>query len=170
MKQHLKSLGLTLVTAGIFFALLVGAQFFFKNFYIADHFHEKLTQIEGVNKVDIKDETITLTMSDVSNIKKSYQEITAAIQDKKYRIQIIDMPSKKLEEAAEKSEIAIQEGIFRGNFTEMSEYIRELSQSQGITVKIYLDNEKVYLHMREHNKYLYRIIDRPVSTLPDTTS
>jgi len=166
MKQHFKSLGLTLVTAGIFFGLLVGGQFFFKNYYVADHFQEKLTKIDGVKKVEVKEQIITLTMSNVSNIKQSYQEISNVIQNKNYEIIIKDKPSKKLEEIAAESEIALQEGVFRGNFTEMLHYIKNLSGKQGVAAKIFVDNERVYLQLEEGNKYIFRIIERPNIT-PD---
>lgn len=167
MKQHFKSLGLTLVIAGIFFGLLVGGQFFFKNYYVADHFQEKLTRIDGVKKVEVKDLKITLTMSNVSNIKQSYQEITNAIQDDNYEIIIKDSPSTKLEEVAEESEIALHEGVFKGNFTEMSQYIKNLSSNQGVAVKIFVDDERVYLQMEADNKYIYRVIKRPEKSLID---
>ena len=169
MKQNLKSLGLTLVTAGLFFGLLVGAQFFFKNFYIAGNFEEKLSQVEGIKKIEINDDHITLTMGKVNNLKETYQEITQVIQDKKYEILIKDLPSPILEDAAEKSEIAIYEGIYRGNFTEISDYIRNLAGENGITVKIFVDNERVYLQMEEEQNFLYRIIDRPEHALPGIT-
>ncbi|MEL7564292.1 MAG: hypothetical protein AAGU27_05350 [Dehalobacterium sp.] len=161
MKQHLKSLELTLVTAGIFFGLLVGGQIFFKNYYVADHFQEQLTKIDGIKKVEVKEQIITLTMSNVSNIKQSYQEISHIIEDKNYEIIIKDTPSNKLEEIASESEIALQEGIFRGNFTEMSNYIKNLAQSQGVTAKVFVDNKRVYLQLEEENKYIYRIMERP---------
>ncbi|HHT62438.1 MAG: hypothetical protein ACOX4H_00815 [Bacillota bacterium] len=168
MKQHVKSLGWTLVTAGLFFVLLLGIQFFFKNFYVADRFQEQLAQIDGVEKVEVIDNTITLNLGLVPNIKETYEKITGIIDEKDYNIVINDLPSEKLQETAEISEIAIQEGIFRGNFTEMSDYIRNFSETQGIKGKLFVGSKKVFLQLEEKNYYLYRIFDRPEAKNLDT--
>lgn len=166
MKQHFKSLGLTFVTAGIFFGILLGGQYLLRTYYVADHFQGKLAKINGVENVEVVDQKITITLKQVANLKQSYGEITRVVNDEKYEISIKDFPSPELEEIAEESEIALQEGVARGNFTAMSQYIRNLAQSKGVGVKIFIDTERVYLQLEEENKFIYRIIERPDHGLP----
>lgn len=161
MKQQVKSLGLILITASIFFALLLGIQFFFKNYYVADHFQEKLNKIEGIQKVDIKDDKIFISLANVSNIKMTYGEIDNVVQNENYEVVIKDFPSEILEDIALESEIALYEGAIKGNFMDMAGYIRNLSLDNGVSAKIFIDNKRIYLHMEDEDKYIYRIIQRP---------
>jgi len=166
VKQQLKSAGLTLVFAGLFLSLLIGGQFFFQNYYVADHFQEQLLKIDGIKSVQIGDEDITITMDVVSNIKESYQQIDKIISSKNYQIIIKDNPSQQLKEVAAESETAIQEAMTRGNFTEMEHYIKNMAQRQGIETKIFVDSQRVFLQFKSKDKFLYRILERPNSGLP----
>lgn len=160
MHKYFKRLILIFLTAGIFFGLLVGGQYLFKNYYVADRFQEKLTQIDGVTKVEINGDIINITLSKEGELKQVYHEISQIINDQNYQIKINDDSSKKLEIISERCEIALEEGIFRGNFTEMANYIYNLTNNQGVISQVFVDKDRVYLKLEVGDKYLYRIIDR----------
>ncbi|MCR6545918.1 hypothetical protein [Dehalobacterium formicoaceticum] len=161
MKHHIKSLGLTFVIASLFFALLMGGRFLYQNQYMADRFQAKLGDIPGVTEVRIEDRKIILTMNKVSNIKASFQEAANIVGKRDYEIIIKDRPSKELESLVLECEIPLQEGLMRGNFTEMTRVIQEICRNRGIDARIFLDQERIYLSISSENHYLYRIIERP---------
>jgi hypothetical protein len=161
VKQHIQSLGLTLVIASLFFAILMGGRFFYQNYYMADHFQTKLGEISGVTEIQIEDRKIVLTMNYVNNIKASYQKVSNIVGKRDYEIVIKDRPSKVLESVVAECEIPLYEGLVRGNFTEMSHLIQEICRNRGIDVKIFLDQERIYLSLALENHYIYRIIERP---------
>lgn len=161
MKFNLKSLVTTVVSAGLFLGLLIGGYWFIDNYYVADRFEQQLYQIDGVKNVKVENGEITISLVQVSNLRKCYQQIEKIVGDKKYQIHLIDNASPVLAEMGDRSEIAIQESVYCGNFMEMEKYIQDLARQQGATAKVFVDNQRVYLQLALNKNYLYRVIDRP---------
>ena len=106
----------------------------------------------------------------VPNIKETYEKITGIIDEKDYNIVINDLPSEKLQETAEISEIAIR-GEFFGATLLKCPTILGIFRAQGIKGS-YLWAVKVFLQLEEKNYYLYRILigQLKILILPDKGS
>lgn len=165
MKINYRSIGITILFAGVFLGLLIGGQTLVTRYYVADKFAQQLDSVDGVKKVQINEDEITLEMTQVENFRASYVEIDKILGERNYLIKEKSEPSDILGEIADKSEIAIQEAILRGNFMEMETHILECAKEKGATAKVYVDSDRVYLQLELAKDYKYLVIERPDNLL-----
>jgi len=161
MKPNFKSIGWTVVSAGLFLSLLIGTQLLVKNYYMADRLEDKLINVNGVKKVLINNGKIELTLGRVDNIKTVYEDAEKQLDSKDFQIMLLDHPSKQLVEIADESEVALQEAMIRGNFTEMVEFINKLAAKSGVNARVFVDSKRIYLQLKSGDNSLYRVLDRP---------
>lgn len=165
MKVNYKSIGITIIFVGAFLGLLIGGQTLVARYYVADKFAQQLDGVDGVKNVHVNQDEITLEMTQVENFRELYVEIDKIIGERNYSIKVKSESSDILEEIADKSEIAIQEAVLRGNFMEMETHILECAREKGAVAIVYVDNDRVYLQLESAKDYKYLVIDRPDNLL-----
>ncbi|MGI6712824.1 MAG: hypothetical protein ACOX4L_08970 [Bacillota bacterium] len=161
MRFNIKSIAIIIFLTALFVSILIGIQLYIKNNYMEDHLKEQLYQINEIKNVSLEDNKIFLTLEKVDNLKTIYYEIEKILEKKNYQIVILDNSSKQLKEIADESELALQEAIVRGNFTDMKEYINDIALQHGAKIKIFVDSKRIYFQLDLDQKSLYRIIERP---------
>lgn len=77
------------------------------------------------------------------------------------RVVIRDEPSPRLLEIYHRMHFAVQEGISTGLYARMAEAIDELLQEEdGVEQRVYVGDRHVFVHLREGESDLYRVIPR----------
>jgi hypothetical protein len=160
-------------------AVLFGGQLLWNKYAVANPINEMFKNIDGVESATVGRLTdqgknnekfkIYVRLSNVPDLQKAYGEITDGLNQidsgKKYDIVIEDKRTPDLERFYYDIHYYIQEAISTGNFATMAERIEAKAETAGITAKVYVDTQNVYLQMTKSGAEMYVIIARNDSAL-----
>lgn len=152
-------------------ALLALSQFLWNHFALETPLYQTIQEINGVEMVtwDNRDKNASLpkihvTLNNVANLEKTYQEITDHITtilgSKKYKMIIHDHRTPELEQFYYSLQPQIQEAIATGKFSIMTEIIQEKSLASHTQAQVYIDGNYIYLQLVNGNSNFYTIIPR----------
>lgn len=156
-------------------ALLGFSQFLWNHFTLETPLYQNIQRIHGVEIVTLDNSdkntsvpTIHITLNKVTNLQKTYQEITDNITTilgaKKYKLVIHDHHTPELEQLYYSMQPQLYESIFTGKFSMMTEVIEEKALAAHATSQIYIDTNYLYLQLTNENSTFYTLIPRhPVS-------
>lgn len=160
-------------------AILFGGQLLWNKYAIAKPISDLFKNIDGVESATLGRLTdqgknnekikIYVKLSNVPDLQKAYQEITDGLNQidsgKKYDLVIEDKRTPDLERFYYDIHYYIQEAISTGNFAAMAERIETKADTAGITAKVYVDTQNVYLQMTKAGAEMYVVIARNDSGL-----
>ncbi|MDI3540846.1 MAG: hypothetical protein PWP66_384, partial [Thermosediminibacterales bacterium] len=87
--------------------------------------------------------------------------ISRIIKRENFKIELEGVENKKLKDAYYLLHFSLYENIEKGNFTQMYKDLVEISTEMNINeYKITIDNENIYLQLRDNDNSLYRVINR----------
>jgi hypothetical protein len=141
-------------------------------------FRQALEELETVESFEMQKKDgkfdLLIQLGNVNDLPHVYKEIYVLARNmlgKKVGIIVIrDNRDEILTELYHKVHYALYEAVENGNFSVMAEKIDEvLKPYDGITYKLFVDNDIIYFHMKHENKYLYEIIPRSVRNGMDDT-
>lgn len=75
-------------------------------------------------------------------------------------IRYVDRKNEALEKLFGQIQFALQEGIARGNYTEMAQNVKVLAENAGVTYELEMDNEAIYLLLNQGDAQLIEVIER----------
>ncbi|KLU68000.1 hypothetical protein DEAC_c04090 [Desulfosporosinus acididurans] len=111
----------------------------------------KTVQVNGQAELDVE----TKYISNLRQVSLSLENIVG-----KEPIRFIDHRNASLTTLFEQMQFAIQEGITRGNFTEMEQRIQTLAQKAGVQVQLQMDSDAIYIVLDQGNAQLIEVIER----------
>lgn len=159
MKQRIMriSLGGILV-----FGLLLGGQILYKNNWVNGQLAQNSRQISGVISAqmtaDNGHEVLEVTTNHVQNLAEVGQQLeTLAGQ---HPIRLKDQRTLELEKLLAKMEFPLQEGIARGNFTQMEETLQQQASQAGVTLELSMDSEEIFLNLTQGQAQLLEVVER----------
>ncbi len=172
MKINRKNLLLIVVALSITLVMLLGGQFFWKYFALTKPLDQEIMKVAGVNSVSWKEQTtnktvqVMVSLNQVTNIRKSYLEIMG-IGKQHFPKHIIEMKLQdtrdaRMEQFYDNIHLHIYEAIETGSYTKMQDTVQKKAKRQGMSVKIFVDSERVYIHIAEGTKNLYEVIPKRV--------
>lgn len=150
-------------------ALAVGGVYLRQKQMVNEPLFLRLSEYEPVQSVDIQKDgnqhvvIVTLDyVDDFGTIHRALNdEITELLGPDRFRLEIVDSRDQALTTAFREVHLALYEGEHRGNFTEMGGQVEITLQELGIADhKIMVDNENIYLQVRQGDAYLYEIVKR----------
>jgi len=160
-----------------FFALIITVaglfigQALWQNYAVDAPLDKALSGIEGVEKVtwhngknvnSIVD--IDISLGDIANIKKTYDEITEkaeeTLKEKEYTVSIKDSRTPELEQIYYDINNHIQKAVMDGNFPLLDEEVHEKAKEIGASAKVYVDEHNIYLQLSKSGSQLYSITAR----------
>ncbi|MCW3490806.1 hypothetical protein [Dethiobacter alkaliphilus] len=150
-------------------ALGVGGVYLRQHQMVDEPLFQRLSEYEPVQAVDLhKDgnqQVVVVTLDYVDDFGYIHRRLKAEIVDllgeNGFRLEIRDGRDPRLETAFSAVNLALYEGEQRGNFTEMGQQVEAALADLGIAEhKIMVDNENIYLQIRQDDAYLYEIIER----------
>lgn len=154
-----------LVALGLFF----GGHYYYKQYQLGNSLIEDLEGIKGVKRVKIQDlnqgKEVELTLGQVSDLKEVHQQINRILvntfDDNKYKIKLNNPEDQKLITAYRKIHLSIYESIITGEFTEVANQMNQIKSELDIEeAGISVDQDYVYLHLREGKADFYKVIER----------
>jgi len=148
--------------------LFFGGQLLYQKFYINSPLTQELQAVPGVTAVKIEENNgetvVNIALGSVEDLEKSYLEFKKIVkkkETKKVQINILDNPNPLLEELYREMNFSIQEAITKGSFGEMYTRLEDLAREKGLQDwSVSLDQDNIYLQIKEKKNYLYRIIAR----------
>lgn len=166
---------LTIVLAAIIITLVIlgCGQLIWQHLAINKPLENELKRIDGItsfyiNGSKINDKKIlNVTFQNVNNLQKTYHAINKAasniLGEHQFNIVVHDNRDTELEAIYYEIHLFIQEGIATGKFSEMAEHIKQTAMIYGVSSKVYVDNENVYLSLQKSDKGMYIVIPRSSS-------
>lgn len=144
------------------FGLLLGGQLVYKNKWVNGNLTQQSLEIEGVISAEVitKDglSELQVKTSQVENLQNVSRELKTV--SGKHPIRLIDQRTDELEKIFQLMQFSLQEGIVRGNFTEMERNVKELADKSGVEVSLTMDSEAIYLTLNKEEAQLLEVIER----------
>lgn len=107
---------------------------------------------------------ITLQMKDVPDLAAAYstldQETAKLMKGIPYTIAVADQRNDQLEQAYRRVNLYVQEALTTGRFADMADRAETEATKVGLTARIAVDNDRVYVQMKGENGYLYSVVNR----------
>lgn len=111
---------------------------------------------------------LQLELSQIDNLQSTYTEIQSKAEKifgtKPFEIIISNKVDNSLDNVFYYIQFDIFEAIEKGDYSKMITQIEKKSQQAGVTSKVYIDNDNLYLQMEHKNNYLYKIFPRHKSS------
>jgi hypothetical protein len=153
-------------------ALAVASTIFFGGYWLYHQYGidrpltEKIEGIAGVKKVTINNKerqlSIEVSMKYVDNLQTKYDEIQevmdSELKDGQYQLTIKDQRNAKLQKAYENVQLAVYEAIANNQYLWLKEQMKP--ELKGMTYRIFVDEDRLYIQMKDGDHFLYKVIDR----------
>jgi len=111
----------------------------------------KTVQINGQNEMVV----VTNHMTNLRQASLDLEKLAG-----KSPIQYLDRKNDALNKLFGQIQFAIQEGIARGNFTEMAQNVRAQAEKSGVQLELEMDNDAIYVIMNQGDAQLIEVIER----------
>lgn len=170
MRFNRQNLLLVATALCITLVILLGGQYIWKYFALTKPLDQDIMKISGVNTVAWKEQSTNKTaqavvsLDQLTDFRKSYREIMRISQEHfpqyKIEIELKDTRDKKMEEFYNQIHLYIYEAIETGYYTKMQEIVQRKAEEQGLAVKVFVDSERLYIHVVDGAKNLYEVIPR----------
>jgi hypothetical protein len=112
---------------------------------------------------------IGVILKNTENIKKTYDEMNNKIQQtlkgRPYTLEIDDNRSPELEQTYYDLHYYIQKAIVDGDFPLLEEKVQEKAKFAGISAKLYVDEQNIYLQMVKDSSSLYSVTARNIDKI-----
>lgn len=147
--------------------LLFSAQQLYNRYVALNPLNKAFLQKEYVEQFSIKKESgtinIEICLKDIENFAEVYHDIQETASDilngKPFTVKITNRPSERLEDIyINEVQFVIFEGIKTGNFTEMREELDKLETEYKTDIRVFIDDENLYLQMKSDEGLLFKII------------
>lgn len=170
---NIKVIAITLVTV---LALLLTGNMLYRQLNIVkplDEFYSKTTQIQDYKIVnDSNGYTITVNLKGVDNLKDFYAYLEdntrVLLKNNKFKIEIVnDVIDGKLNDVYNKLQFSVYEGIQTGGYITMNKEIETISETAGVFAKVYIDDENIYLKLKNNDEELYYVFLRETKSTHD---
>lgn len=142
-----------------------------QNYVVDSPLDKVLKATDGVVSVTLDDghqisdsKTIYITLGNIINLQKTYKEISTKTEqtqkNKEYTLEIKDNRSPELEQAYYEMHFYIQKAIVDGDFPLLEAKVREKADLAGVTAKVYVDEQNIYLQLAKNDHFLYSVVTR----------
>ncbi len=144
------------------FGLLLGGKVVYQKKWIDVSTLSQSQQIPGV----VSAKTISINnekeMVVVTNHMMNLRQASLVLEKLagKLPIQYLDQTNDALNKLFGQMQFSLQEGIARGNFTEMAQNVRSQAEKAGVQLELEMDNDAIYVIMNQGDAQLIEVIER----------
>lgn len=160
MKQRIMRVSLVSI---LVFGLLMGGQIFYRNTYTNGQLNKNGRQIPGVVSAELISENgqkvLEVTTNHIEDFNKAGQQLETLAGE--HPIRIKDQRTPELEKLMSQMQFPLQEGIVRGNFTQMEEMLQQLASEAGVTLELSMDSKGIYVNLTQGQAQLLEVVERP---------
>jgi hypothetical protein len=144
------------------FGLLLGGQLVYKNKWVNGALAQESQEIQGIISAQVISydglSELQVKTTEIDNLQKVSTQLQKIAG--KHPIRFVDQRTAELERLFQKMQFPLQEGIVRGNFTQMEQVIRELANQSGVELSLTMDSEAIYLTLNKEKSQLVSVIER----------
>lgn len=157
-----------LIVLGISLGLLLGVQKYYNNSFVKEPVKQSLEQLSFVESVDASQVNgiydYRVQIKKYGNVQYEYQKvdelIAADLEGKEYQFTLLDHRSPKLQKDLEDLQLSIYEAMAKNNYLWLDEIFRQKAAANGFSYKLYIDDERLYIQLKDQDAFLYEIIER----------
>ncbi len=144
------------------FGLLLSGRLIYNKKWVDANLIRQSQAIPGVVSVRVVDvggrQEFDVVTSGVQDLATTSQALTKVAG--KLPIRFLDQRNSTLEQVLQQMQFALQEGIARGNYTEMQVRVQEIGQKAGADVGLSMDSDGIYLTLTQGKYQLVSVLDR----------
>ncbi|WP_407308573.1 hypothetical protein [Desulfosporosinus sp. SB140] len=146
----------------IIFGLLLGGKLLYQKKWVDSSILTRSQKITGVVsaktiQVNGQDE-MDVTTQHIVNLRQVSLDLETIAG--KEPIRYLDQRNDSLSTLFEQMQFAIQEGISRGNFTEMAQSIQTMAEKSGVQLELEMDSDAIYILLNQGNAQLIEVVER----------
>lgn len=136
----------------------------YQRFNLVNPIKSDLRQVTGVQSVQVdtgNPGTIRIQLGAVKDLQKTYKDISHVVSGSlggSENVVILDHHNDALASALEDFQPILQQGLAKGNYTEMIASVEQKAAKQNINARITMDEHNVYVQLAEDNHYLYIVM------------
>lgn len=141
----------------------------YNRYLVQEPLQEKLTEIPGVQEVEIKKSqnhyAIQVQMARVDNIQQSYaalhDQVDLTFKNKDFQINLYDQREQQLQDLYIHMQPYIYEALANHQYVWLNDTLTEQSTQSGFQGKFFLDENYLFIQIEDSDAYLYEVIKRP---------
>lgn len=162
---------LALVVFVISLGLLLGGYQFYVKYAMVEPVKRELEAHPAISDVEVVradgQYRIAVSLQQVDNLQREYTAMQETLDEnlKKnpYKIIISDTAADELQAAYIHLQPAVYEAVASNHYVWLDQTLGQRLENTGISYHIYIDEERLYLHLAAGGDNLYRVIDLPVA-------
>ncbi|MDP4158338.1 MAG: hypothetical protein Q8911_01055 [Bacillota bacterium] len=146
----------------LIFGLLLGGTFVYQKKWVDVSILRQSQQIPGVISAKTVENNgqkeMLVTTSHLSNLRTTSQALEKLAGN--LPIRYLDRTNDGLDKLYGQMQFALQEGISRGNFTEMELTVKKQAAEAGVQLILEMDSDAIYVVMNQGDAQLIEVIER----------
>ena len=107
---------------------------------------------------------IKVAFKDVPDFAPAYMKLHAdtekLLKETPFEIEVADRRTPELEQAFRRVNLFVQEALATGQFSTMADRVEAEAAKAGLTARLDVDNDRVFVQMHGQNAYLYSVAER----------
>ncbi|WP_206811839.1 hypothetical protein [Paradesulfitobacterium ferrireducens] len=144
------------------FSLLFGGQFLYKKNWVDKSIQEQSRQIPGVISATVVQENgqqvLNVATKQIPDLHQAARDLLNLAGGRPIRL--LDTRTPKLEQLLNQMQFALQEGVVRGNFTEMAQSVKDQAEKAGVKFDLTMDSDYIYLELNDQDGQLVTVLER----------
>lgn len=161
-------------TMAVTLAVLFGAGFVLKSQTIEEPLKKVYADSPAVVSFTVDHQgdryVIKTMLKDVPDLAQAYatldQDTAKVMKGVPYTIQVEDRRNDKLAQNFRRVNLYVQEALATGRFATMSDQVEAEAAKDGLTARLSVDNDHVYVEMHDKDAYLYNVVSRTPQPAP----
>lgn len=166
-------IGLILVAFLATVAILFSGRALATKFQVDQPLAKELKQIKAVEQFKLTNEangiSVYLKVKQVKNLQEVLDEVKQKVERYEHKtvsdIKLACNPDQTLKDIQYQLIFYLEEATVSGRYTQL---LKALDTFDGVTAKVYLTNEYIYLQLDNGANYLYQAIPRTAKLLPQS--
>ncbi len=146
----------------LIFGLLLGGTFVYQKKWVDVSIMRQSQQIPGVISAKTVQNNgqkeMVVETNHLSNLRQTSQELEKLAGN--LPIRYLDRTNDSLNKLFGQMQFALQEGISRGNFTEMEQNVKNQADKAGVQLELEMDSDAIYVVMTQGDAQLIEVIER----------
>ncbi|MEN6463244.1 MAG: hypothetical protein ABFC94_17980 [Syntrophomonas sp.] len=166
MKKNEFKFFIAIVALVVVSATFFGSYWLYNQYGVEKPLANRINSIAGVENVTIGNQdrelTIDVQLKNIDNLQSKYEEIKKAIdsvvKNKQYQLNIKYQRDEKLQNAYDNVQLMVYEAIANNRYLWLKEQMKP--ELKGITYKLFVDENRLYIQMQDGDHFLYEVINR----------
>ncbi|MDA8221720.1 hypothetical protein [Desulfosporosinus sp.] len=146
----------------LIFGLLLGGKVVYQKKWVDVSILSQSQQIPGVVSAKVEDNNslkeMVVVTDQLTNLRQASKTLIKVANN--VPIRFVDHRNDSLEKLFGQIQFALQEGIARGNFSEMAQNVRIQAEKEGVELELEMDSDAIYVILNQGQAQLIEVIER----------